>query len=95
MKYFFYSRKTGYLDGHKLKVFMSNEYDDPEDKTKEFVDLSGKEMLERNIPEQTLGPFEIWSSHRCSSNPLIFYGDNFDHIFLYSTILSCYSRENN
>ena len=41
----------GYLDGHKLKVFMSNEYDDPEDKTKEFVDLSGKEMLERNIPE--------------------------------------------
>ena len=51
MKYFFYSRKAGYLGGHKLKVFVSNEYDDPEDKTKEFVDLSGKEMLERNIPE--------------------------------------------
>ena len=51
MKYFFYSRKAGYLNGHELKVFISNGYDDPEDKTKEFVDLSGKEMLERNIPE--------------------------------------------
>jgi len=47
MKYCFYSRKNGYPSGDPAKYFFSQEINDSDNLSKDFIDLSGSEIIKK------------------------------------------------
>ena len=45
MKYAFFSRRSGYEGGQKVRVYMSKIINDPENISFEYVDKNGEEIL--------------------------------------------------
>ena len=45
MKYCFFSRKNGFIDGTPIKYFKSSNFNDPKNDTKYLIDKSGKDIL--------------------------------------------------
>ena len=63
MKFRFYSRKNGWVGSHRIaKYYYSNPIEDCLDITKNFVDLSGNEIVtkikESNLKKQYFFDFE-------------------------------------
>ena len=65
MRYRFFSRQDGWRDGSPVKFFYTSEIDDKDNLTKDFVDLSGRQILKKikNNKELTTLLFDLTTTY--------------------------------